>query len=152
RGTDAPCTVDADCAQNLCVSVAPGWGKCSSGAPGSTCADASDCTVPFCVRGFCSAGTVGSGCGQDAECATHECAVAAGGGPLGQCTDGKVGSPCWGTNSTQCEAGLHCTGAPGLCAVAGGVGARCNADGDCQSQKCGGAPDGPTGLAVCTDG
>jgi hypothetical protein len=32
------------------------------------------------------------------------------------------------------------------------VGAPCNRDGDCQTSKCGGFPDGPAGQARCTDG
>jgi hypothetical protein len=101
----------------------------------------------------CAAGTNGSPCIEDEDCTTHRCAGVGVGGEPGQCTDGELGSACWGANSKQCEAGLHCTGGfPGTCAAAGAVGARCNQDSDCATQRCGGDPAGPDGLALCTEG
>jgi hypothetical protein len=111
RGKGAVCAVDADCAQGLCVSPSGTWGQCGTGEVGALCADGNDCHSGFCFSAKCSAGTTGSPCVLDTECATHMCASAGPGALMpGQCTDGKLGSPCWGAFSTQCGAGLHCTG------------------------------------------
>lgn len=115
RGKGAPCAVDTDCAeQGLCVSPSGTWGTCDTGEAGATCTDGDDCHSGFCFATKCTDGTTGSPCVLDTECATHMCASAGPGALMpGQCTDGKLGSPCWGVLSTQCAAGLHCTGVAG---------------------------------------
>src|SRR6185503_2724075 len=112
-------------------------GKCDTGEPGAACKDSSDCRVPICFRQTCSAGANGDACQVDADCATKLCASAGANAIPGKCTDGKLGSACWGANSKQCAAGLHCTAAfPGTCIMSGGVGDSCVMDADCQNGKC----------------
>jgi hypothetical protein len=152
RTKGAPCAVDADCFQGFCITDGPG--KCDSGEPGATCAEPADCRVPSCFEQKCTGGATGAPCNQDSQCATKKCTQNSGvTGPVGQCTDGKAGSACEGSNTNQCEAGLHCLpGSPGKCAPPGGVGTPCARDVDCLTQKCGGLPNGPAGLAICTEG
>jgi hypothetical protein len=133
------------------MSGAPG--TCDTGLAGAACKDVSDCRVPICYGGMCSAGMNGDACQVNADCATKMCASGGANGLPGKCTDGKLGSACWGANSTQCAAGLHCTSSlPGTCIASGGVGDACTVDTDCQNGKCGGAANSPAGLAVCTEG
>jgi hypothetical protein len=149
----APCAVDADCDQGVCIGQPSTWGTCQTGEVGSTCRSASDCHTGFCVASKCTTGTNGSTCISDTDCAMHVCASLGAAMP-GQCTDGQQGSPCWGVDGKQCQAGLICQGMtfPGACLVPGIVGAPCQSDGDCMAGKCGGVPQGPPGLALCTEG
>jgi hypothetical protein len=168
RAQGAPCAVNGDCAQGRCVDVGDPntggtLGVCDTGDLGTRCLKPSDCLSGFCSGApadspggaVCTDGANGAPCIIDADCATQLCASRGAGGPLGQCTDGMQGSPCWGPNSTQsqCEAGLVCQGgAAGTCITAGSVGAPCQQDSDCLAQKCALAALPAPGLAVCTEG
>ncbi len=169
RAQGAPCAVNGDCAQGRCVDVGDPntggtLGVCDTGDLGTRCLKPSDCLSGFCSGApadspggaVCTDGADGAPCIIDADCATQLCASRGAGGPLGQCTDGMQGSPCWGPNSTQsqCEAGLVCQGggAAGTCITAGSVGAPCQQDSDCLAQKCALAALPAPGLAVCTEG
>jgi hypothetical protein len=168
RAQGAPCAVNGDCAQGRCVDVGyPGtstqgtFGVCETGDLGTSCLRPSDCLSGFCPvppggtpgGAVCTTGANGAACIIDADCATQLCAIASPNGSPGQCTDGMQGSPCWGTNGKQCQAGLVCAGigAAGTCVTAGSVGAPCQQDSDCLAQKCA-LPALPSGPGVCTEG
>jgi hypothetical protein len=77
----APCRVDADCRQGLCV-VEPGAvdGECESGERGARCREDQDCNVGNCVAGdggnrACSPGEADDLCNRASDCQSRRCAL-----------------------------------------------------------------------------
>jgi hypothetical protein len=76
----APCLVDTDCSEGLCV-VEPGAadGECESGERGARCRNDQDCKVGNCVAGnggnrACSAGEADDLCNRASDCQSMHCA------------------------------------------------------------------------------
>lgn len=75
----APCRVDADCQEGLCV-VEPGAvdGECESGERGARCRNDQDCLLGNCVAGLagnraCSPGEASDLCNRDDDCSSGRC-------------------------------------------------------------------------------
>ncbi|HYQ26011.1 MAG TPA: hypothetical protein VER04_02295 [Polyangiaceae bacterium] len=86
----APCRLDTDCNQGLCV-VEPAAldGECESGERGARCRNDQDCKVGNCVAGdggnrACSPGEADDLCNRASDCQSARCALAAG-ATVGSC-------------------------------------------------------------------
>ncbi len=91
----------------------------------------------------------GGRCKENNSCFPAQRCVGADGGvySLGTCAaPGNTGTACIGALG-DCESGLYCASATGLCAPALGDGSGCSGDRDCQSGIC--RPPAAGGASVC---
>lgn len=125
QGQNQPCKVNTDCPSTnpYCIASA-GTCNCRLLPEGSFCVQNTDCANGSCVKGRCNTGE----CWTSADCPTGQFCS-----PAGFCTGNILGSACRvPRDAAVClTAGNYCV--DGICQrQAGGYGASCRVDTDCQ--------------------
>ena len=142
------CSRNDECASNTCVAT-PGGSVCSESCDarrptscpeGFYCdrAAAGTCDTGVCIAGDPGRGDAGDTCAADTDCVSLSCN---GGRCTVPCTPGEEGT-CPGSLVCQ-TSGSGC----GVCGEAGGVGAPCDVNEDCDARMCTQLPEG---APICT--